>query len=223
MDAEMQRLLRKTLNSHGTRDRPATSAWEATPAPASSGKKRAMPIAEAFSSHSNRDTTGGAPSRAERKQFMSQSAAHIHEAPVAVPGGLVGGRQRGEDEDEEQEIDFSALSRAAEMLGAQQLEGLSKKDQTARTRKGLGLKPERGQKRPYPLLVALRKKQRTQVSICPLPQVVCEHSLWCCLRVYCGVRSLYHALHVYRPLTDIASWHLQHRTTLPISERLRLA
>ena len=49
-----------------------------------------------------------------------------------------------------------------ERLGESRLEGLAKKDQRARLRGQLGLKPEKRQKMPYKLLVARRTKERAQ-------------------------------------------------------------
>ena len=91
---------------------------------------------------------------------MSGAASRVHAPASARAGAGAAGAGRGAADGDERE--FAQLARSVERLGESRLEGLAKKDQRARLRGQLGLKPEKRQKMPYKLLVARRTKERAQ-------------------------------------------------------------
>eukprot|EP00962_Isochrysis_galbana_P018100 scaffold5213_cov113-Isochrysis_galbana.AAC.2 len=168
LDGELQRLLNKTLVTHQQAAEKAVrrEAKEQAAAAAASMPPHALPARLMPVSLGRR-----APPRQERKNFFSSDPSKIHGSAEPEPkprsAGRGSGASRGStagrsDDPEEDSVEFQNMARAVEEFGASMLGGLAKKDQVARRRAHLGLKPAKEQKRPYKQLVELRKKQRTQ-------------------------------------------------------------
>jgi hypothetical protein len=160
LDGELQRLLNKTIATHQQAAEKAVRREAKAQATAAAASKPAPSARLAPVSIGRR-----APPRQERKNFFSSDPSKIHAS--AEPGPRSAGRGSGvgrSDDPEEDSADFRNMARAVEEFGASMLGGLAKKDQAARRRAQLGLKPTKEQKRPYKQLVELRKKQRTQDS-----------------------------------------------------------
>jgi len=161
LDTELQRLLSKTLTTHQQAaqkvvQREVQAGAKATASHASHARGSARLATAPLGRR--------APTRQERKNFLSSNPSKIYEtesADAAPPPATRGGRS---DDPEEDSVDFRNMARAVEEFGASMLGGLAKKDQAARKRSQLALKPVKEQKRPYKQLVELRKKQRTQDS-----------------------------------------------------------
>ena len=153
LDAEMQRLLVSTLRTHAHAAQKVNERERPPPKPAQKPAVR-LPPASA--------TGRRAPSRHERNSFFSSNSSKIHQGEAAGKDESGGKGARRAGDPEEDSAEFRSMARAVEELGSQVLGGLAKKDQVARKRAQLALKPAKDQKRPYKQLVELRKKQRKQ-------------------------------------------------------------
>jgi hypothetical protein len=155
MNAQLQALVARAQAAHV-----AVSARGAKPPAAAAAA--APPAASAAARPAKRPRSDGAarPSADERRQFMSGAASRVHAPASARAAAGAAGAGRGAADGDERE--FAQLARSVERLGESRLEGLAKKDQRARLRGQLGLKPEKRQKMPYKLLVARRTKERAQ-------------------------------------------------------------
>ena len=114
---------------------------------------RGRPNGRGATARRGRARTSGASSCRAPPRASTRPRAR---APPLEPPALDTGAADGD------EREFAQLARSVERLGESRLEGLAKKDQRARLRGQLGLKPEKRQKMPYKLLVARRTKERAQ-------------------------------------------------------------
>ncbi len=147
LDATLQGLVSRALATHRPpmRSKPKT-APDAKPARASAPRKPPRHSAPP-------------PSFAERDSFMSPNAVHAHHATTSSDDARSLAKSTVRST---QDLEMRQIAQQVERLGASKLDGLFKKDQRARERSKLGLKPPKGQKMPYLQLKALRKKQRGQ-------------------------------------------------------------
>ena len=152
MDAELARLVAKARGTHGmpleaaaptaTVDAPSKSRKRKADDSSSAPAKRKLPSAAIAAARPK-----APPSFAEREQFMSASSSRVH-MPVS-PGDQMPTKPVAIEEKQKQRLEFKNMALSVEMFGATKLAGLSKKDQKARERERLGLRPERDHKRPY--------------------------------------------------------------------------
>ena len=154
--ADVQRLVAQTLSRHasgtwGKAKAPAGAAPSARPSSAGPSAAQRAPAPA--------PSAARGPARADRDNFMSSDVSRVHDRSDATAGLDQPPTRAGRGGSANS---FNDAIREVERLGGARLKGLSKIDQKVRERKQLGLRPEKGQKRPYPQLVALRKKQRAQ-------------------------------------------------------------
>ena len=154
MNAQLQALVARAQAAHVAVSACTREASGCGGRGVATGQRRARPAKRPRSNGSAR------PSADERRQFMSGAASRVHAPASARAAAGAAGAGRGAADGDERE--FAQLARSVERLGESRLEGLAKKDQRARLRGQLGLKPEKRQKMPYKLLVARRTKERAQ-------------------------------------------------------------